>query len=152
MHDKTTPSGAGERIFAGAIAVVFAGQFLMALRYPADPRLFPLIVSAAGFLMAVVLVCGPGLHDRILGAPEPVPRNKLLLALAVSPAYGLGLWVLGYWVATLIAIPVIAWLLGYRNKPMLALVTGCVTVALGVLFPLLDVPLPKGLLPALFGL
>lgn len=150
MSDNMVRPGVGERIFAAATGVVFAGQFLLALRYPSDPRLFPEIVSAAGFILAATLIIGPGLHDRILGAPEPIPRRQLVLALAVSPAYGLGLWVLGYWIASLITIPAIAWLLGYRNKPMLALVTAGAAVALGVLFPLLDVPLPKGILSTFF--
>lgn len=152
MHDNTSRTGFGERIFAGSIGIIFAGQFLMALRYPSDPRLFPLIVSAAGFILAVTLVLGPGLHDHILGAPETAPRRQFALALAVSPAYGLGLWILGYWIATIITIPAIAWILGYRNKLILTFVTACVAVALGALFPLLDVPLPKSLLPELVRL
>ena len=146
MNNNSERIGSGERIFSFCTGAVFAAQFLMALRYPTDPRLFPLIVSGAGLFISVLLAFGAGLHDRLLGPPEPVSMNKLVLTLGVSPAYGLGLWVLGYWIATLITIPAIAWLLGYRHKAMLALVTACVAVALGVLFPLLDVPLPKGLL------
>lgn len=151
MSDRVSRDGVGERIFAGAIGVIFTAQFLMALRYPSDPRLFPLIVSAAGILLAVALVLGVGLHDRHLGRPEALPARHLTLTLVVSPAYALGLWVLGYWMATVIAIPLVAWLLGYRKKQTIALVTIGVTVTLGVLFPLLDVPLPLGLLPRLIG-
>ncbi|MGH6725428.1 MAG: tripartite tricarboxylate transporter TctB family protein [Pseudolabrys sp.] len=151
MNDRLSKGGVGERVFAGAIGIVFAGQFLMALRYPPDPRLFPLIVSAAGFLLAVVMLFGPGLHDRDLGAPESLTRRSLILILAVSPAYGVALWLFGYWISTIIAIPLIAWMLGYRRRSMLAIVTAAVAVALGVLFPLLEVPLPVGLLPAMIG-
>jgi|SRR6185437_7953172 len=151
MSDRTSRNGVGERIFAGAIGIIFAGQFLMALRYPSDPRLFPLIISAAGFLLTVALVLGLGLHDRHLGRPEPLPAGRLTLTLVVSPVYALGLWFLGYWVSTLIAIPLVAWLLGYRKRQTIAIVTLVVTVLLGVLFPLLDVPLPLGLLPRLVG-
>jgi hypothetical protein len=152
MSDNNLSARVGERIFAGAIGLVFAGQFMMALRYPPDPQLFPLIVAAAGFILAGLLVLGVGLHDHAIGAPEPVPRDKLVLTLAVSPVYGAALWILGYWIATIITVPAIAWLLGYRNKTILAAVTIGVALALGVLFPLLGVYLPVGLLPELVGL
>lgn len=148
MNDRLSRGGVGERVFAGAIGIVFAGQFLMALRYPPDPRLFPLIVSAIGFLLAIAMLFGPGLHDRELGAPELLSRFSVILTLAVSPAYGVALWLFGYWISTIIAIPLIAWMLGYRRRSILAIVTVGVAVSLGVLFPLLDVPLPVGLLPA----
>jgi hypothetical protein len=57
----------------------------------------------------------------------------------------------GYWIATLVAIPVVSMLLGYRKRTVLVLVTAGVTAALGIVFPLLAVPLPKGMLPAMLG-
>jgi hypothetical protein len=151
MSERVSQDGLGERIFAGAVGLIFAGQFLMALKYPSDPRLFPLIVSAAGFMLSVALALGVGLHDHLLGPPEVLPKARLTLTLAVSPIYAFGLWFLGYWIATIIAIPTIAWLLGYRNKPILVLVTFGVALALGVIFPLLDVPLPVGFLRELIS-
>jgi hypothetical protein len=63
----------------------------------------------------------------------------------------LGLWLFGYWIATIIAIPAVAFLLGYRRWHQVALVTVGITIALGVLFPLLNVPLPVGFVPHLAG-
>jgi hypothetical protein len=150
-HQERTAVGLGERVFAGAIGIIFLGQFCMALRYPSDPRLFPLIVAVAGGALAVSLVAGFGLHDATLGPPKKLPRASLLLTLGVSPAYGFCLWVFGYWIATLVAIPVVSMLLGYRKRTVLVLVTAGVTAALGIVFPLLAVPLPKGMLPAMLG-
>ena len=56
------------------------------------------------------------------------------------------MFLLGYWIATLGAVPIIAWLLGYRQKKTLAIVTAGLAVALGVIFPLLGIALPRGLL------
>lgn len=152
MDDQVRATvGLGERVFAGAIGIVFLGQFCMALRYPADPRLFPLMVAVAGGALAVALLAGFGLHDATLGPPEKLPRASLALTLSVSPVYGFCLWLFGYWIATLVAIPVISMLLGYRNLKILLLVTAGVTAALGIIFPLLAVPLPKGMLPAMLG-
>lgn len=143
--------GVGERVFAGVLGLVFAAQFLMALRYPPDPRLFPLIVSAVGVVLASALVFGAGLHDRFLGTPERLPPGRLILAIVAAPLFALGLWLFGYWIATIIAIPAVAFLLGYRRWHQVALVTVGITIALGVLFPLLNVPLPVGFVPHLAG-
>jgi Tripartite tricarboxylate transporter TctB family len=146
MSEKTSRAGVGERVFAGAIGLVFLVQFLMALRYPSDPRLFPLIVAGVGVLLSVAIVFGVGLHYADTDSPEPLSKPDLILALVVSPAYGFVLWLLGYWIASGIAIPLLAWLLGYRNRSVLMTSTISVVVVLGVLFPLLDVPLPSGFL------
>ncbi len=146
MSEKTSRAVIGERVFAGAIGLVFLAQFLMALRYPSDPRLFPLIVAGVGVLLSVAIVFGVGLHYADTDSPEPLSKPDLILALVVSPAYGFALWLFGYWIASGLAIPLLAWLLGYRNRSVLMTATMSVVVVLGVLFPLLDVPLPSGFL------
>jgi putative tricarboxylic transport membrane protein len=150
MTGAAPRGGFGERVFAAVIGIVFAGQFILALRYPPDPRLFPLIIAGIGCVLTVLLVIGLGLHDAEHGAPARLARGKLILTLAVSPAYGLSLWLLGYWISTLIAIPLVAWQLGYRNRTVLALVTVGIALALGLTFPLVNVPLPRGFLFAHF--
>ena len=152
MQQRTVEGGLGERIFAGVVGFIFLGQFFLALHYPPDPRLFPLIIAVIGMALCIALLAGMGLHDRELGSPERLPRASLVLTLLVSPVYGAVLWLFGYWLATLVAIPLIAMLLGYRSRGKLFLVSVATTIALGVLFPLLDVPLPVGLLPEKFGL
>jgi Tripartite tricarboxylate transporter TctB family len=149
-----TRQGRGERIFAALIGAVFVLQFALALRYPADPRLFPLIVSAIGAALALAVVLGFGLGGEAHGAEEEVPatveagtrRAPFLLALTAPPAYGAALWLFGYWIATPVTIPVVAWLLGYRRVAVIAAVTSGVTLAIGILFPLVHVPLPAGLI------
>jgi hypothetical protein len=151
MDNQEWSVGFGERLFACAIGFLFLAQFCMALRYPSDPRLFPLIVAIAGGALTVALLAGFGLHDATLGRPEKLPRARLALTLSVSPAYAFSLWIFGYWIATLIAIPLVSTLLGYRKRKALFWVTAATTSALGIIFPLLDVPLPKGMLRAIFG-
>lgn len=142
-------AGRGERLFAASLGLIFAVQFGLALRYPSDPRLFPLIVSAVGVLLAAAVALGFGLGgERAEEAADDAPPGPApsLLALIAPPAYALALWLIGYWAATIIAIPLLAWRLQYRNVVVLALVTTGVAVAIGVLFPLVHVPLPPGLL------
>jgi hypothetical protein len=152
MEQAGPRPGVGERVFAAIIGAIFAVQFVMALGYPPEPRLFPLIVAVAGMLFSVALLAGIGLHDLEMGPPEPIARGKLALTLAVSPLYGIALFFVGYWIATLAAVPTVAWLLGYRNARTLAIVTISLAVVLGVLFPLLGVGLPRGLLVEKLGL
>ena len=147
MHKNAMPRRAlGGRVFAAVIGVFFAVQFVLALGYPSDPRLFPLIVSTTGFFLAVALVAGFGFGEEEDDPVTPAGRRQLMLAVLSPPAFALGLWLIGFWLATLVAVPSIAWLLGYRNKAVIGAVTIGLMVSIGVLFPLVHVALPAGLL------
>lgn len=148
MTEKSGRRSRGERIFVAVIGLVFAFQFATALSYPPDPRLFPLIVAGAGMLLAGSMEFGIGLGDDVTEEPGAMSWRMLSLALVTPPLYALGLWLLGFWIATIIAIPTVAMLLGYRRPIVMALVTAGITLAIGLLFPLANVGLPKA---ALFG-
>lgn len=138
----------GERIFVSIIGLLFGLQFVLALSYPPDARLFPLIVCGVGFLLAVAMEFGMGLGEAIGEKLSPMSRRLLALALLAPPLYAAALWLFGFWIATAIADPAIAYLLGYRRPLVLVLVTASMTLTIGVLFPLVNVALPKA---ALFG-
>jgi hypothetical protein len=146
MPENATHSTGGGRLFAALIAIFFAVQFVLALGYPSDPRLFPLIVSAIGFVLAMALTLGFGFGEQDGEPTQRAGRRQLELAILAPPAFGFGLWLLGFWLATLVAIPSIAWLLGYRNRTVIAAVTVGVALSIGVLFPLVHVSLPHGLI------
>ena len=134
----------GERIFVAVIGVIFATQFVLALRYPSDPRLFPMLIAGAGALLAVAMECGVGLGGSAAAMHVPSARARLFLALVVPPFFAVMLWGLGFWIATLVAIPGIAWLLGYRRPLVIVLVTLAMAAAIGIVFPLVNVALPTG--------
>ncbi len=136
----------GERIFVAVIGFVFVVQFILALSYPSDPRLFPLLVTGVGILIAVAMEFGFGLGKPASEEPGALPPRLLAMALLAPPLYALCLWALGFWIATLAAIPIIAWLLDYRKRLILLLVTVGMALAIGVTFPLVNVVLPTGAL------
>lgn len=148
MTERPSRRSRGERIFTAVIGFVFAFQFAIALSYPPDPRLFPLIVAGAGMLLAGAMEFGLGLGEETGEKLDSMSRRLLTLALVTPPLYALALWLVGYWVATIVAIPAIAVLLGYRRPIVIALVTAGVALAIGLLLPLVNVGLPKA---ALFG-
>jgi hypothetical protein len=147
MSQQHRHSALGERIFVGVIGLVFAIQFCLAMSYPADPRLFPLIVAAIGVGLAVATQIRRR-EKKATQTPEPIAPRRLALALIVPPLYGIVLWALGFWVATILAIPALSLLLGYRRYFLILLVTAGMTLAVGLLFPLVNITVPQ---PALLA-
>jgi hypothetical protein len=142
MAQQNRHSALGERIFVGVIGLVFAIQFVLAMSYPADPRLFPLIVAAIGVGLAVATQIR-GREKKPPKTPEPIAPRRLALALIVPPLYGIVLWALGFWVATILAIPALSLLLGYRRYFLILLVTAGMTLAVGLLFPVVNITVPQ---------
>ncbi|WP_233838928.1 tripartite tricarboxylate transporter TctB family protein [Paraburkholderia sp. ZP32-5] len=131
----------------GVIGLVFVIQFGLAMSYPADPRLFPLIVAAIGVRLAIATQIR-GREKKPPRAPEPIAPRRLALALIVPPLYGVVLWALGFWMATILAIPALSLLLGYRRYFLILLVTLGMALAVGLLFPVVNITVPQ---PALFA-
>ena len=67
MSQENRHSTYGELIFVGVIALVFVLQLGMAISYPADPRLFPLIIAFFGILLAFATQIGEKLINYIHG-------------------------------------------------------------------------------------
>jgi hypothetical protein len=137
----------GERIFVGAIGLVFVLELGLAIPYPTDARLFPLLIAVVGILLACAALIGMR-ASKALKAPETIAAAKLALVLGVPPLYGLALWALGFWIATAVTIPALSILLGYRRYVLIALVTVGMALAIGLLFPIVNIAVPKS---ALFG-
>ena len=147
MSQENRHSTYGELIFVGVIALVFVLQFGMAISYPADPRLFPLIIAFFGILLAFATQIGVR-GRKSSKAPEPIAAAKLAMVLVVPPLYGAALSALGFWIATILAIPAISVLLGYRRYFLILLITVGMALAVGLLFPIVNIAVPKS---ALFG-
>ncbi|MBC7434223.1 MAG: tripartite tricarboxylate transporter TctB family protein [Rubritepida sp.] len=109
---------------------------------PLGPTPFPATVAL------VVALCGLGMVLRPVHGfvrPERLAAPPLLVGDMV--AYALLMVPLGFMVATALMATAVAWLFGAR--PLAALGVGVVTaLLLWLLFDkLLDLPLPKGILP-----
>jgi len=142
----------GERVFAAIIGLVFVGQFCLAWPCPSDPRLFPMIVAIAGLLLMAAVLAQSRAKPLMLAAASREERRRTALALLAPPLYALALWAFGFWVVSIVAIPLLSWLLGYRSRAGIVVGTAGVVLAVGLLFPLVNVALPKSaLFSALFG-
>lgn len=129
---------------AAALGAYFAYQLIAASRYPSEPALFPRIVGVAGVLLAAAIVA------RALMSPsaktDALDVRRLWLAVAAPIVYAIGMWLLGYWIASAAALIVFPLLLGFR-RPVLVVGTAVgIVVFFGVVLGYLDVRLPKGLL------
>jgi Tripartite tricarboxylate transporter TctB family len=147
MSQKNRHSTYGELIFVGVIGLVFALQFVLAMSYPADPRLFPVIIAVIGIVLAFATQVGMR-GRKSSKTPEPIAATKLALVLVVPPLYGIVLWAFGFWIATILTIPALSVLLGYRRYFLILLVTVGMALAVGLLFPVVNIAVPKS---ALFG-
>lgn len=143
MRRAMTARVSGERAFAIVLAAMFVAMVVAARDYPWEPRLFPTVVALAGVALAVAAAA----RARSIEPPrEREPRRRIVLALVAPPLYGGALFLLGFWIATLVAIPVLARALGFRKVPVLIAVTAVVTAAVGLGFGAVDVRLPHGAL------
>lgn len=128
---------------ASALGAYFAYQLAAASRYPPEPALFPRIVGVAGVLLAV------GVVVRALAqtaAGDRLELRRAALAVAAPVGFGLALWLLGYWLASLATLIAFPLLLGFRRMGVLVATSAGVTLFFGVVLAYLQVRLPRGLL------
>ena len=128
---------------ASALGAYFVYQLAAAWRYPPEPALFPRIVGVAGVLLAVAAVVR-ALAQTAAG--DRLELRRAALAVAAPVGFGLGFWLLGYWVASLAALIAFPLLLGFRRAGVLVTTSAGVTLFFGVVLSYLQVRLPRGLL------
>jgi len=128
---------------ASALGAYFAYQLAAASRYPPEPALFPRIVGVAGVLLAVAVVVRALAQTA---ASDRLEFRRAALAVAAPVGFGLALWLLGYWVASLAALIAFPLLLGFRRMGALVATSVGVTLFFGVVLAYLQVRLPRGLL------
>ncbi|WP_417722341.1 tripartite tricarboxylate transporter TctB family protein [Salipiger sp.] len=148
-----------DRIVAVILLVLVAGGFAVTFDFSAI-ALYPRLLLGAMALMAAAiglrsfLPARPreaGLPDDAEGPDElpliPARLTQPVTIAAMMVLYGLAIPLLGYFTATLVAVPVILLWMGVRGAfPVLVLTLGFAGFVY-VLFRLqLGVPLPRGLL------
>jgi hypothetical protein len=144
---------------AAALVTIFAVMVGLSLFYPRDARLFPLIVCAAGLSFAIGILIAeirrrPETAQNIDKLPEFFRSNdavKRWTALMAAPLYGLLLWLVGFYLASGIALVVLPYFLGYRRFWFLVGLAVVTIAVVNVLFSyVMDMSMPKGVLDTWF--
>lgn len=156
MNDDSDETWLMQEFLALLLLVVFAVMVGLGLAYPADARLFPLIIGTLGLVLSgSVLVRAVIGHmasfvDTAQEVDQPTSRAQRLrewAAIGCAPAYGFLVWSAGFYVASVSALIAMPYLLGYRRIwPLIVLATVTVGVV-RIVFPnLMGIRLPPGLL------
>ena len=142
---ESKPVNLSDAALSAVLAGVFLYQFVAALSYPPEPRLFPFYVCGIGFLLSLAILVA-AVTPRLAhpAKSEPAPPRTLALAISSPIVYGIGLWLFGYWIASLAAVLAFPLLLGYRRIPTLIATTVVLIVGFGLILPLLSIHLPQG--------
>lgn len=147
-------------IFAATFTLLLAGALLLeALTYTRGSIYFPvgvltimLVMSCAWLVDAVIkLRAQPPQVRAEAGQGEQWRRFATIIAL--SAVYVVAVSLAGFFLSTLLIIPAMAVVIGYRNYPVIAvsaLIFCAITYAIFALF--LRVPLPAELWSRLFGI
>ena len=130
---------------------------------PAGPAALPLITAWIMIIIGAVLLAGGSLAARkaVKSAPRSSVASALrgfadryrlvLVVIFFCLAYSFMYEILGYLIMTPLLIGSIMWVLGYRNKRSLMMVSGFMTAILFVVFRFgLTVKLPLGFWEKLF--
>ncbi|MYL23773.1 hypothetical protein GLV89_08205 [Halomonas alkaliantarctica] len=129
--------------------------FFEATRYAGPSGYLPKTVMALGFFLALIWALQSALQWRKEGsasAQKRVDLPRLSMFIGLSIAYIVLIPLLGYFTATLLFIPTVTLLLGYRKKPVLFGAPVIFVTLLYLLFGLvLQVQLPDELLFQLVG-
>lgn len=110
-------SEAREGLFILLLLAFFLFIFTGALSFPADARLFPVVLSAPCILSCLVLL-GRQIRafrrEKTEAAAKPI-RLRSVFPFAFSALYFLLAYVLGYYLATLLVLLLVPPYLGYRS-------------------------------------
>jgi putative tricarboxylic transport membrane protein len=141
-------------LLVGAVSVFMLWE---AWSYSGQSRYMPVAVTA--FALAMSLVWAKQSARRLAGgaqdflSPERAEVLRFAILLVVMTAYVLGVTYIGFFASTILLVPGLAFLAGYRNVPMAALATAVFVVILYLVFRmLLSIPLPPDYLLDLVGL
>ena len=141
---------------AGVFAALFAFLFFEGIGYSGRSAYMPTAATGIGLLMCCfwalksvrMLAAGQAEHFDV----KVSDGLRFALILAAGSIYVIGFIWLGFFTSTVIMVPAVAWVLGYREPKVIALTTLGFTFVLYVVFRLLlAIPLPREALPALFG-
>jgi hypothetical protein len=143
-----------EEFFLIALLLLFFAAIVgFSFAVPFDARLFPLIIGSAGFLLTIAVAVEQIGRRRENPAPaeadDAAARSdwpRFATALLSAPIFSVAFWLFGFVVASLAAMLLMPWLMGYRKRGELLLVAVITVAVLSIAAPyLLNVDLPHGL-------
>jgi len=152
---KKALSSLADILLPGAVMAVCAGIYLTASGYRREARLFPQVIAGITAVLCLLLIiknCIYQLNTRKIGLEvkkekDPGSIKRFLYVVGgvlLYPALIIGIGVVP---ATLIYLSTSMWLLGYKNKKVILLISVVLTAFMYVLFgTILSVKLPFGLL------
>lgn len=145
----------GETAVALAFVVVFGAFFLAAGGYSAEARLFPRIVASVGILAAAWIAVASflGLQAASESDDREGPDRLGYVIAFVGPfVYGALLWLVGYWIASLVALAGLMRILGERRRAVIVAVTAITLFLVWLVFVhVFKMRLPQGLVFEMFG-
>jgi hypothetical protein len=146
------------RLITLALLLVFLTVVLVGSSYPSEARLFPTMVGIAGMAMAIAvfvlhgreaaLESAPAAEELSVAPPETAgpTRGRVLLAVAAAPVYALLVWVVGFYVASLVALIVLPQCLDYRRVGILVVIAVAAVALIALVFSWgMEMALPNGL-------
>ena len=122
-----------EPLAAAALVAATVGLVFSTRDFPADSRIFPLLVLAALLVAAIAWLIRSIVSARNAGTGSDAPAvnyRTLLTAAAVTFAYGVGVWLWSFFLPTVLYIPLMAFVLGNRN--LVVTITSSIGFAIGV--------------------
>lgn len=147
-----------ELFAAVLVCVFFAFALVEAWSYKGQSSYMPVAVTGFAVVMAGIWITQSVWKLATLASPavfDPSSGDMLRFGaiLIVMTIYVLGVTYLGFFSTTIVMVPVLAFLAGYRNLPATALGTILFVVGLYAVFRLLlSIPLPQDRLLNLVGL
>ena len=138
----------------GILLAFFLAVVGLSFKTPFDARLFPTVIGTAGILLTVFIGIGQVRRrladdNSILDENDPAARSgwpRYATALLSAPVFGLLFWLLGFVVASIIAMLLMPPLMGYRNRGRHLAVAAAAVAVFAVVAPyLLNIELPHGL-------
>lgn len=138
----------------GILLAFFLAVVGLSFKTPFDARLFPTVIGTAGILLTVFIGIGQVRRrladdNSILDENDPAARSgwpRYATALLSAPVFGLLFWLLGFVVASIIAMLLMPPLMGYRNRGRHLVVAATAVAVFAVVAPyLLNIELPHGL-------
>ncbi len=111
------------------------------------PRLWSIFLTLFSFILYVKVIMGKEDRD-----PKPGRLDTVIQFIVLLMLYLPGINYIGYFISTIIFLPVAMWLLGYRRKIAIILITIVWTIlSWALFFQLLHVALPTGILLRAMG-
>ncbi len=131
--------------FAGAAALLWVSFGLQFEGTPIsrDPAWFPQLLLTL-MLVATAVLAGRALFRAATAAVPSLRWQALAITLLLSASYLVAFVGVGFIPATLVLIPLMSWLLGFRRPWVIVLVTAGFTVGLWYAFTLLLNVTPPG--------